>query len=140
MVSLLDFHNGNLLGVRRLLAWSALLPGVLFVALGIWRTLAFTIPALFLLVGCKMVRAPVLNEYINRHIESENRATVISSVSLLERSITFLLYPVVGLLADASLDRTLLFLGGVAILFAITTRLSDKHLEAPAETALSRHY
>jgi hypothetical protein len=116
-------------GVRRLLSLSALLPGALFIALGIWGMLPLTIPALFLLVGCKMVRTPVLNEYINRHIESENRATVISSVSLLERSITFVLYPVVGILADASLDYALWFLGGVAILFAIVTRLSDRHLE-----------
>ncbi len=120
-----------LLGVRRLLSVSALLPGLLFVALGFWRVLAFTIPALFLLVGCKMVRVPVLNEYINRHIESENRATVISSVSLLERSVTFLLYPVVGVLADLSLDYALWFLGGVAILFATATRLTDRHLEVP---------
>jgi len=91
---------------------------------------AFTIPALFLIVGCKIVRVPVLNEYINRHIESENRATMISSVSLLERSITFLLYPVVGLLADASLDYALWFLGGVSILFALVTRLSDRQLKA----------
>lgn len=121
----------KLLGVRRLLALSALLPGALFLALGIWRMLPLTIPALFLLVGCKMVRVPVLNEYVNRHIESGNRATVISSVSLLERSITFVLYPVVGILADASLDYALWFLGGVAIFFATATRLSDRHLKAP---------
>ena len=117
------------LGVRLLLSLSALLPGVLFVTLGIWRIPAFTIPALFLIVGCKIVRVPVLNEYINRHIESENRATMISSVSLLERSVTFLLYPVVGLLADASLDYALWFLGGVSILFALVTRLSDRQLK-----------
>jgi len=117
------------LGVKRLLSLSALLPGALFLALGIWRAPAFTIPSLFLLVGCKMIRVPVLNEYINRHIESNNRATVISSVSLLERSVTFLMYPVIGLLADASLDYALWFLGVVAILFATTTRLSDHHLE-----------
>ena len=125
------------LGVRRLLLFSALLPGFLFIALGILRTPAFAIPALFLLVGCKMVRVPVLNEYINRHIESGNRATVISSVSLLERSVTFLLYPLVGFLADASLDYALWLLGGVAIFLAIATRISDRHLQAP-ETSLQR--
>jgi MFS family permease len=117
------------LGVRRLLLLSALLPGVLFIALGFLRGLAFVIPALFILVGCKMVRVPVLNAYINRHIESENRATVISSVSLLERSVTFLLYPVVGLLADARLDYALWLLGGACLFFAAATRLSDRHLE-----------
>ena len=125
----------KLLGVRRLLLLSALLPGALFITLGVLHTPAFTIPALFLLVGCKMVRMPVLNEYINRHIESENRATVISSVSLLERSLTFLLYPLVGLLADVSLDYALWLLGVVALLFAATTRLSDRHLEHSAAAA-----
>jgi MFS family permease len=126
------------LGVRRLLLLSALLPGVLFIALGVLHNPGFAIPALFLLVGCKMVRVPVLNEYINRHIESENRATVISSVSLLERSVTFLLYPFVGLLADASLDYALWLLGGVAILFATATRISDRFLEDPENVATAR--
>jgi MFS family permease len=117
------------LGVRRLLLSSALLPGILFIALGFLHPPVFVIPALFVLVGCKMVRVPVLNAFINRHIESENRATVISSVSLLERSMTFLLYPVVGWLADVSLDYALWLLGGVCLMFAAATRLSDRHLE-----------
>jgi MFS family permease len=122
------------IGVRRLLLLSAVLPGFLFIALGILHMPAFAIPALFLLVGCKMMRVPVLNEFINRRIESENRATVISSVSLLERSVTFLLYPLVGLLADVSLDYALWLLGGVALVFAAATRLSDRQLEASITT------
>lgn len=103
---------------------------MLFLALGYAHSLAFAIPAIFILAGCKMIRVPVLNEFINRHIESENRATVISSVSLLERSVTFLLYPVVGLLAGVSLDYALLALGGVCLAFAAATRLTDRHLAA----------
>jgi MFS family permease len=117
-------------GIRRLLLLSALLPGLLFIALGFVYLPGFAIPALFVLVGCKMVRVPVLNAFINRHIESKNRATVISSVSLLERAVTFLLYPVVGLLADVALKYALWLLGGVCLVFAIATRLSDRHLEA----------
>ncbi len=124
----------KVLGVRRLLSLSALLPGILFLALGIWRMPVFTIPALFLLVGCKVIRVPVLNEYINRHVESENRATMISCISLLERSVTFLLYPVVGLLADRSLDLALWFLGAIAILFALVTRLRDRQLKTQENT------
>jgi MFS family permease len=116
------------IGVRRLLLLSALLPGVLFIALGLTHILAFAIPALFVLVGCRMVRIPILNGFINRHIESENRATVISSVSLLERLGTFLLYPIVGRLADASPDQALWLLGGVCLVFAVGTRLSSRHL------------
>jgi MFS family permease len=124
-------------GVRRLLLVTALLPGGLFVALGFLHPLIFTVPALFLVVGCKMVRAPVLNAFINRHVESENRATVISSVSLLERSATFLLYPIVGLLADMSLDYALWLLGGVCLFFAAATRLGRRQLENAESAANS---
>ncbi len=128
----------KLLGVRRLLLLSAVVPGVLFIALGFVYALPFALPALFILVGCKMVRVPVLNGFINRYIESENRATVISSVSLLERAVTFLLYPVVGVLADASLDYALWLLGGACLLFATSTRLSSRHLEDHAATAAAQ--
>jgi MFS family permease len=116
------------LGLSRLLLLTALLPAALFIALGFARRLDLTLVMLFLLVGCKMVRMPILNDFINRHIESENRATVISSVSLLERLVTFLLYPVVGLLADAGLDYALWLLGVLCAAFAIATRLSSRHL------------
>ncbi len=116
------------IGLRRLLLGSALVPAVLFLTLGVAHRLAFVIPAFFLIVGCKMVRMPILNEFINRRTESENRATVISSVSLLERLITFLLYPLVGLLADISLDYAFFFLGGLCTLFAVATKISEAHL------------
>jgi len=86
------------------------------------------VPALFLLVGCRMLRIPMLNDLINRHVESENRATVISAVSLLERFVTFALYPLVGWLMDVSLDRALYVLAGLCVVFAVATRLGDRHL------------
>jgi MFS family permease len=118
------------IGVRRLLLLTAFVPAILFIALGFIHLLAFAIPALFILVGCKMVRIPILNALINRHVESENRATVISSVSLLERFVTFLLYPVIGQLADLkpSPDYALWLLGCVCLAFAAGTRISGRHL------------
>ncbi len=115
-------------GLRQLLLYSALIPAVLFLTLGVAHQLAFVIPAFFLIVGCKMVRMPILNEFINRRIASDTRATVISSVSLLERFITFLLYPLVGFLADLSIDYAFFFLGGLCMLFAVGTRVSEVHL------------
>jgi MFS family permease len=118
------------LGLRRVLFWSAAVPGVLFIAVGLVRHPAFVVPAFLLLVGCKFVRAPILSDFINRHVESENRATVISSISLVERGITFLLYPVVGWVADRSLDGVLWSLGVLALVLAVATNLSEAQLEA----------
>ncbi len=118
----------SLIGLRRLLFLSAAAPAVLFAALGFIYHAAFIVPALFLLVGCRMIRIPMLNDLINRHIESENRATVVSAVSLVERFVTFALYPVVGWLMDVSLDRALFVLAALCSGFAVLTRLGDHHL------------
>ena len=116
------------IGLRRLLFATAIGPAVLFAAIGLVYRAAFVVPALFLLVGCRMLRIPMLNDLINRHVESENRATVISAVSLLERFVTFALYPLVGWLMDVSLDRALYVLAGLCVVFAVATRLGDRHL------------
>jgi MFS family permease len=118
------------IGLRRLLLLSAVVPAALFAALGFIYHVAFIVPALFVLVGCRMIRIPMLNDLINRHIESENRATVISAVSLVERFVTFALYPLVGWLMDISLDRALYVLALLCAAFAVATRLGDHHLSA----------
>jgi hypothetical protein len=125
----------RVLGIRALLLGTAALPAALFASLAWTRSPWWLVPAFFVLVGCKMVRVPVLNALINRHIESENRATVISSVSLVERAITFLLYPAVGWLADISLDVALYALAALCAVFAVTTRLRDRHLSAAPATS-----
>ena len=133
----------RLLGIRRLLFLTAVAPAVLFAALAWTRSLWLIVPALFLLVGCKLVRVPVLTALINRHVDSENRATVISSVSLLERAITFVLYPIIGRLADVKVagqyvveqasseggvDLALYTLAVLCAVFALGTRLTDRQL------------
>ncbi len=120
------------LGIRGLLLATAALPALLFAAVAWTRSLWVIVPALFLLVGCKVVRAPVLSALINRYIESEARATVISSISLVERAITFLLYPVVGWLADISLDAALYVLAALCARFAVAARVNASHLPQPA--------
>lgn len=148
--ALLLAHSDRLekaFGIRRLLFLTAALPAALFAVLGWARSLWVIVPALFVLVGCKVVRTPVLTALINVHVESENRATVISSVSLLERAIVFVIYPVMGVIADvklaglhqvreasgAGLDLALYTLGVLCAVFAVTTRLSKV-----AEPALER--
>ena len=79
-----------------LLAITALLPGFLYLGLGLIRTPAFAFPAAFVIVGLKLLRAPLLSDLINRLVESRNRATVLSGVSMFERAAIFVLYPLVG--------------------------------------------
>lgn len=108
-------------GIRPLLMMTALIPGLLYIGLYFTESAFYTVPAMLFIVALKQMRAPLLSDLINRDIESANRATVLSGLSMLERVIIMFLYPVVGLLADRSIGAACLFLGASMVLFAFVS-------------------
>ena len=73
-------------------------------------------------------------DLINREIESRNRATMLSGVSMAERALIGLVYAPVGFLADRSLPLTFVLLGIAALAVALLTKLPA---ERPAETEVA---
>ncbi|USN45431.1 MAG: MFS transporter [Candidatus Woesearchaeota archaeon] len=119
----------KLFGMKNTLFYSAILPGLFFIGLFFFRNIYFVLIAIFIITGLKIMRAPVLSDFMNRHIESRNRATVLSGVSMLEKIMVMILYPIVGLLADFSLWATFLFLGIATLVFSLMNRIESEHIE-----------
>jgi MFS family permease len=110
------------LGLGRLLIITAVAPGCFYLALAGFRPPVFALAAAFIVVGCKLLREPLLSDLINQRVESRRRATILSGVSLIERAVVFVLYPLVGLAADRSLSVAFGGLGLVSLLFALRLR------------------
>jgi MFS family permease len=119
----------KIFGMKNTLLYSAILPGLFFIGLFFFRNIYFVLIAIFIITGLKIMRSPVLSDFMNRHIESRNRATVLSGVSMLEKIIVMILYPIVGLLADFSLWYTFLFLGIATLIFSLMNRIEAEHIE-----------
>ncbi len=113
------------LGTKKLLFISALLPGMLFILLGFTFSPFISLPSIFLITGLKQFRAPLLSDLMNHLIESRNRATVLSGVSMLERIIQFFLYPLIGFIADKSLNSAMFILGGVTLFFLFISKIPE---------------
>jgi MFS family permease len=109
-------------GLSGLLLGTALLPGVCYLGMAVWRPPGFALSAAFVIVGMKLLRAPLLSDLINRLADSRRRATLLSGVSMLERAVVFLLYPLVGLAADRSLSLAFAALGIFTLAFALGLR------------------
>ena len=116
------------LGISRLILFTALIPGLLYIGLSLNKNLFFVLIAVFLVVGLKLLRMPILLDYINQMIKSQNRATLLSTVSILEKAIIFILYPFVGLMADYSIDIAFMFLGILCLIFTLFTRIEEQSL------------
>jgi MFS family permease len=110
------------LGLGRLLLGTALVLALCYLALAFFRPAGFALPAAFVIVGMKLLREPLLTDLINQRIGSRRRATLLSGVSMLERGVVFVLYPLVGLAADHSLSLAFAGLGALSLLFAVGFR------------------
>ncbi len=69
--------------------------------------------------GFGLTRMELMSSYMNKFIQSEQRATVLSSISMFRRVVLVFLNPVIGLMADRSLAIPLFFLSALALLVFI---------------------
>ena len=116
------------LGISRLLLLTAFIPGLLYIVISFNKNLYFILLAIFIVIGLKLLRMPILLDYINQMIKSHHRATLLSTVSILEKSIIFILYPFIGLMADYSINMAFLILGIICLGFTALTRIEEKSL------------
>ena len=117
-----------------LLFFILVLIGGSYFTIGLTTTL-WGLPLLLIFYISRGVATPVLRDYMNRHIPSEMRATVMSIRSFIIRIVFAAFAPFLGYLADSySLQQALLFsgtlfliLGGI-ILILLLFKSHNKHL------------
>lgn len=76
--------------------------------------------------GFGLTRMELMNSYINGFIPSEQRATVLSAISMFRRVALVFLNPVVGLMADKALVIPLVFLALLALAVFFFSRLGQE--------------
>jgi MFS family permease len=115
-------------GKKRYLLFSALLAGLGYILLGMAGSAAAAIIIIIIMSGFGLSRDVLYSSYMNKHIESKNRATVLSVVSMLQKLFLGIMYPLVGLAVNWSLNITLVMLGIMTMAFALISRVKEEHL------------
>jgi hypothetical protein len=111
------------MGENPALFLSSLLPGLLYMASGFFAGLGITLLAIFGVTMLKLFRAPLLAASMNTFLENEHRATALSGISMVERVLIALLYPIVGAVADSSLEASLIGLGILTVFMSFAVRI-----------------
>lgn len=118
---------------RRLLLGATFIAGASFLLLASTRWMPLVILGIILGFTSALPRIPLFSAYINHHIPSEQRATVLSFVSMVRTFAIVLINPLIGVLAEWSLSWTMAILGLGLIAFAAGSRIEERHLvNAPA--------
>lgn len=101
---------------------------MVFLALGFVSYVPLVVFLFLIIAGFGLTRETLFKNYMNKHIESSNRATVLSTVSMIKRLVDALLYPLIGYLAEVSLNNVLIGIGVLMIASALIARTQEDHL------------
>lgn len=93
------------------LRFTALITGVAFIITAIYTTIWTVLLFVILAGGFGMTRMQFITAKVNKFIESEQRATVLSFINMMRRLSYAIMNPIVGLIATQSLRGALLFIG-----------------------------
>lgn len=116
------------LGTSKTLALSSAVPGLCYLLIAFVPGIPAALVAIFGVATLKLFRAPILSILMNERIKDEDRATVLSGVSMLERLITMAFYPIVGVLMDSSPRLTYAVMGSMTLVATALVRVDDRHL------------
>jgi hypothetical protein len=111
------------LGKRRGLLLATSLPGALYLAMA-----AVAHPLGSVLIFCTLysstsLRGPIFAGQLNAYIDSENRATVLSLVSMCSGLYVSLMGVLIGHIADTSVPRALVTMGIIVLIGSLAFRI-----------------
>jgi MFS family permease len=110
---------------KKFLKMYTLIPGIAFILLALIHFIPVSIPLILIVIGFGFSRSLIFVKGINKQIETENRATVLSTINMIASLIRAILYPLVGYLVMWNLDITFLVLGVLIVIFAVFSKIKN---------------
>ncbi|MFC2174272.1 MFS transporter [archaeon] len=112
-------------GKKGYIKYSAIIPGICFILLALGVGAWAMVGLITLIAAFGLSRRALYANYYNKHIESKNRATVLSTIRMVGSFVRALLYPLVGVMVDFSLPLALGAIGVVLVAAALLSRVED---------------
>ncbi|MFX1390473.1 MAG: MFS transporter [Promethearchaeota archaeon] len=113
---------------RRFLIYINLINGIAYILLGLTTIIPIGVAIIFTIVAFGYTRYLIFVDGINLQIESENRATVLSTINMFGSLIRAIIYPFVGLIVELNVFMVFILTGALILFFTLFTRSKSEYL------------
>ena len=107
---------------------AVVLPGLFYIIMAVLFHPVISVILFITTYGSMNFQKPIFTDYTNRHIESSNRATVLSLLNVFSGIYVALMGLLIGFIADFSLHYSFVFMGSIIILSALLLRIEESHV------------
>ncbi|UCC20974.1 MAG: MFS transporter [Promethearchaeota archaeon] len=105
-----------------------LINGIAYVFLGLTNTIPLGLTIILIIIAFGYTRYLIFVDGINLQIESENRATVLSTINMFGSLLRALAYPFVGLIVEWNIFIFFIITGVLILFFTVLTRSKSEYL------------
>ncbi len=118
----------EIFGMKTTIFIATILPGILYILMAIFVGPIISVLLFILLKGTMNLKNPLFSKYQNLHIQSYNRATVLSIISMITSLYLVIMRFVIGTIANSQLLLSFAIMGCIIIFGAIFLRIDEKEL------------
>jgi MFS family permease len=115
-------------GKKNYLTYSSIIMGFLFLVLAFVRNIYIALFSIFLIGSLGLTRKNLFSSYLNKFIESHNRATVLSVIAMFYSLSMATLDIVLGVLIDWNLKVGLIVVGVAIVVASLVSNMKEEHL------------
>jgi len=116
-------------GGKRIIFYTGLLPLIAFIMGSYFENVIAALIFYFLIKISISLRDPIFSQYMNEHISSHNRATTLSSLSMIDSFFDVIIFISAGFIANISLGYSFLFSAVLMLIALIFFRVLDKNIK-----------
>ena len=113
----------------KLLFYTALLPLLAFVIGALFKNILSGLIFYFIIRILVWIRDPIFSQFINDHIESHNRATILSSLSMIDSFFDIIIFLSIGFITNLSITYSFIFSAIIMAIALIFFRITDEHIK-----------
>jgi MFS family permease len=125
----------KIFGVKQGVFLAVILPGLFYFLLAFILHPIVSIVLLIMAYGSMQVQKPIFSDYLNRHIQSRNRATVLSLINGVSGFYVAISGLLIGFIADISLSYAFIFMGGLITFSAFFIRIGETYVETHCQVS-----
>jgi len=118
----------EIFGMKKTIFFATILPGLLYLAMAFVIGPVMSFIWYVLLRGISSLRDPLFSQYQNDHIQSHNRATVLSVISMITAVYLAIMRLVIGKIANNNLLLSFIIMGGIIVFGSILFRIDERSI------------
>lgn len=127
-LNLIPHIESNIQDKRKLLLINTIIPGIGYILIAFIKFSIVIIFLILLIIGLGLSRYIIFTNGINKQIKRDNRATMLSTISVISGTLKAILYPLIGFLLLLNVQFLYVVFGALILFLALNSKIQKDYL------------